>query len=245
VLRALSLFYRVGYTSEVRGQLAAVCGLLNIDPKDFVGRCRRLQQRPGFVSIGPRYLSVRPMLFARPLFEEAWVDSIQDDLAAVLDALPGALRSSLLKQAGRHAPPAAREALANWGAQKTKAISPEDLYRAETFELLRSLIEVSPTQFGPLLAKLVEDGSPGTERASGGPFNGSTTQMHVVWCLRDLLGHRETYPHAERALWHLALSERAPATKARQSGTATEAWASSFRPLLSGTEVSLRLGFRH
>jgi hypothetical protein len=238
VLRALSLFKRVGYNGEIASQLEAVCDILGLVPKDVVRRCSRLMATPGVAAVGSRYLSVRPRLFASPLFEAAWAEMVGEDVAAFIDRLPSVLKAAFLRQAAMHAPKAAREALADWAIPWVRAQVPADLGRVEVLHLLLPLVEVCPTLIGPAFSDLVVRMSDEEARAPGQRVDWPARD-HVVWALRDLLERRDTYSFAEAALFRLARAEGKPAGVHRV-GTATEKWSKSFRLYLSGTEVSFK-----
>jgi hypothetical protein len=137
VLQALSLFARVGFRGDVSSQMVTVCGLLGLESTEVLHRCPRLSRTPGVVSLGPRYLSVRPRLFAQSLFERAWDEHVAADVPAFIEALPPALEESLLTQAGAMAPKAPRESLANWATPTIRALAPADLGDAVRVQLNR------------------------------------------------------------------------------------------------------------
>ncbi len=242
VLRAISLFDRVGYRGEVASQLESVSELFSLSAKDVISRCKRLALTPGFVFVGPSYLSVRPRLFARPLFETAWAQVAAEAPAALLDGLPMDLRSALLKQARVHAPQGARDAIVEWALPQIRACAPGDLSSWDAVELLLLTLEVSPLRMAPVLSDLVVRMSDGEARAPGErpPSTSWPARMHVLWALRQMLERRETYPFAETALFRLVRSEGDPETAARNTSSATEMWSASFRVYLSGTEVSFQ-----
>ncbi len=240
VLQALSLFKRVGYKGDVSAQLDTVCGIFGLARKDVLQRCTRLSATPGVAAVGSRYLSVRPRLFARPLFEAAWADVVFDNVNSFIEALPPDLRASLLKQAAVHAPVTARDALAEWATPWARTLVPGDLGSSSVVERLLPLVEVSPRRIAPILSDLVERASDDEARVGGDRVEHWPARTHVIWALRQLLERRETHGLAERALFRLARAEGDPESAARQSSSATETWAASFRLFLSGTEVSFK-----
>jgi len=240
VVQAISLFKRVGYKGDVSGQLDEVCRLFNLARRDVLQRCSRLSESPGVVALGSRYLTVRPRLFARPLFAAAWVAVVADDVNSFLDRLPIDLHEPLLKQAAQHAPKAARDALADWAAPWTRKLVPSDLGIASVLERLLPLVEVCPTRLAPRLSDLVERQSDEEARTVGELFEHWPARTHVIWVLRQLLERRDTHELAERALFRLARAEGDAEGAARQSSTATQTWGASFRLFLSGTEVAFK-----
>ncbi|MBL0193992.1 MAG: hypothetical protein IPQ09_07155 [Myxococcales bacterium] len=238
VLRALSLFHRVGFKGEVASQLDAVCDVFALSSRDALQRCRRLSTSPGVVAVGSRYISVRPRLFARPLFETAWEDVIGDEVGAFMDALSAPLEASFLKQAGLHAPRAARDALAEWAAPWVRTLAPTDLGASSVLPRLLLLVEVCPNRLAPIFSDLVERASDDEARAAGERVEHWPARTHVIWACRRLLARRELHGLSERALFRLARVEGDPEGSARNSSDATGTWAASFRIFLSGTEVS-------
>ncbi len=239
-LQALALFKRIGFRGDVAAQIAEVCEVLRLDPADTVARCRRLEASPGVVSLGPRYISVRPRLFAQPLFEAAWEEHLAPDAAAFIDALSTPLRASLLRQAGQVAPKQVREWLGEWSVATIRELEPADLTRPDSVEPLLALVDILPIRVAPLFTDLITRMTDEEARAPGGVFSHWPARMHLTWALKDLIAYRETYALAEAALFRLACAEPEPEVAAARSASATETWGASFQPLLSGTEVSFR-----
>lgn len=239
-LRALALFSRVGFAGDVGPQLVEVCGVFRLDAKDVVRRAKRLSTAPGVVGVGERYLSVRPRLFARPLFEAAWDEAVGEDVGSFMDRISPDLTRALLKQAAVHASERVRDAIADWAMPKVAALTSADLGSSQVLDLLLPLVEIAPTRMGPALADLVVKASEAEASAVGERFDHWPARMHVIWKLRQLMERRETYSLAESALFRLARAEADAEGAARQSSTATESWSTSFRVYLSGTEVPLR-----
>ncbi len=243
-LQALSLFPRLGFKGEVGQQLERVCELLRLDPADMIDRYRRLGRTPGVVEIGVRYVSVRPRLFVRRLLEEAWARWVANDFPRFLDSLPEDLRVRFVRQIAAHGAEHQREAIADWASDWLAGLSSRDLCVAASLELLLALVQVSPARVAPRLADLVV-GATSDELRDGEQLSHWSTWMHVRWTLRDLLGWKATYHHAERALYHMATAENDVAAAARQgAGTASGIWSSSFRIFLSGTEVPFTVRLR-
>jgi hypothetical protein len=116
--------------------------MFDLDRKDVLRRCERLASTPGVVEVGARYLSVRPRLFARSLFEAAWLDAIDENAGRFIDGLQSALQCSLLKQAGTHGSNAVRDAIADWAIPWVRELSPRDLGASCVLERLVPLLEV-------------------------------------------------------------------------------------------------------
>jgi hypothetical protein len=224
---------------EMSGQLEAICPMFGLEPKDVVRRARRLSAAQGVAEIGPRYLSVRPRLFARGLFEAAW--QYLDDLSRWMTDLPSALRLSLLKQAGQHGHPFAREALVDWAMPWLQSLQPGSINSAEVLTKLLPLVEVSPKRVGPVFLRLVIEADDDVARSSGPHLERWPARQHFLWKLTQLLERRETYFLTERALFRLARVEE-PAVREGQRPvpSATDPWSASFRLYLSGTEVSFQ-----
>ncbi|MCC6809182.1 MAG: hypothetical protein IT381_17275, partial [Deltaproteobacteria bacterium] len=71
-LAVVSLFSRIGWSGESGKQFDYVCDRFSLDKKDSLLRLQRLAKAPGVTKAGPRYVSVRPRLFATPMFVTAW-----------------------------------------------------------------------------------------------------------------------------------------------------------------------------
>lgn len=235
VLRALALFKRVGHAGGIEHQLAIACGLFGLNSRDALRRARRLAVSPSVVLIGPRYLSVRPRMFARALFESAWSE-VATDPAKFLDGQT-ALLTGLLKQAALHAHPSAREAIAKWADSWLRTLTSQSLREASTVKRLMLLVDVSPSRVAPILTDLVLSATDEEALAPGESLDGWPVRHRVYWKLGQLLERRETHPLAEAALFRLARAEARTGGPILSPTAATEVWAHSFRLFLSGTEV--------
>lgn len=239
-LKALSLFSRVGYNGDVAAQLDTVSRVFNLPRKEILQRLRRLSQAPGVVLLGSRYVSVRPRLFARPLFEAAWAEAVGDNVNAFVEELPPDLVLPFLKQTALHAPKAARDAVADWAMPWARGLKAAELQSSNTVERLIAFVEVSPSRMGPILSDLVKRTSDEEARAAGERVDSWPSRARVIWALRDLLERKDTHGLAESALFRLARVEEAPREGVRNGTSATETWAASFRLFLSGTEVAFK-----
>src|ERR1039458_8048142 len=98
------------YTTLFRSE---ACSLFGIEIQDAWRRALRLAKTPSVVLIGPRYLSLRPPIFAKALFEPTWTDVTLGNPTRLLGSYPS-LVTALLKQAELNAHDAARDAIINW-----------------------------------------------------------------------------------------------------------------------------------
>lgn len=237
VLRALALFSRVGYADGKASQLSAVCDLFGLDAREVKRRSARLAKSPGVVLMGPQFLSVRPRLFAKPLFEEAWTE-LTDSIATQFLARQSDLGYAILCQAADNAHKAARDAIASWAMPWLRELTPKDLARSEVLGRLLPLVDVNPTRVGTMLTELARRASDDEAVDSGEMVDGCSARQRLLWKLGTLLERQETYALAEDALFHLALAENRSVARATQLSPALKIWAASFRLFLSGTEVS-------
>jgi hypothetical protein len=228
-LKALSTFSRVGVAGSIASQAAEVETLFRLERGELLVRVRRLA-RLGIARLGERYLSLRPRLFARSLFANAWEDVIGQDLDSVLSALSQPLQNALFDQAASCADEHVRDALASRLADKLQKVAPAALFDESTMRDVARLVPIHPVRAVRILDGLVGRLADDQARPSSG--------QALVRALEDLVVRSATHSLAERALFRLACVEEAPIGRRREEPQeATAAWADSYAISNSGTEV--------
>jgi hypothetical protein len=239
VLECLALFRRVGFSSGLEKQWDEACSLFGLETSDARRRALRLARSSSVVLIGPRYVSLRPPLFAKALFESMWAEFASGGAARLLDGLTQ-LAKPLLRQAELHAHEAARDAIIDWASHWLGGLAASQLANAEVVERLLNLIEIQPVRVLPVLARLIHGASDAELLASEEKFDGWPPRQHIYWKLGHLLERRATYEIAESALFRMAQAENRSQVPINNPTGATEVWAKSFHLFLSGTEVPYR-----
>jgi len=239
VLECLSLFHRIGFSGGLESQWQEACSLFGIEAADARRRALRLARVPSVVLIGPRYISLRPPIFAKALFDSVWRDVTVGDPTRWLGSLTS-LTKALLKQSELHAHEAARDAIVDWASPWLRELGPSHLRDPETVERLLNLVEIQASRVLPTLARLIENASYEELLASGERYDGWPPRQHIYWKLGHLLERRATYEIAESALFRMAQAETRSQVPINNSTGATEVWAKSFHLFLSGTEVPYR-----
>jgi len=235
VLEAIGLFPRVGYAGSVAPQLASVAQLFSLDPADVSARCRRLASAPGLITIGQRYLAVRPPLYCGAFVARAWRRWVEGDATGFLERIPSELRPGLLEQLAAHGTAQIRDQVAEWGTAWARQLRPNQLCSAATMAVLLPLVEVHPRRLGTSLCALIRRATLEELRAPCEEIRRWPTRLHILWCLEKLLSRRDCHAQAESALFRYALAE--PEGDRSNLSSAASKWASSFRLFLSGTDT--------
>ncbi|MDB4989267.1 MAG: hypothetical protein JWN04_4445 [Myxococcaceae bacterium] len=237
VLRMLALFRRVGFAGEIKGEVEQAASLFGLDVHDVRVRTRRLA-KSGLITIGPRYVAVRPRLFAKVCFANAWDESIAGRYETVRQALPEPLRTSFLQQAGRFAPENARQTIGRFELRELGELAQTDLWRSGPAQRLLLLLDVAPQQVVPLLAELVARMTEEERLTTGDRLQHWDARHHWIRAFCERMGTTDSYALAENTLFKLARAERPPdADRSHGRGQATEAWLNSFPIFLSGTPL--------
>lgn len=240
VLRALALFGRVGMAGEIEAQVEHVAARFGLDVQGVRSSVHTLSRR-GLVSIGPRYVRVRPRLFAKVCFNHAWSE-IAPQYSKWRSDLSVDLHSSFLRQAARVASEKARSVIAKVELSDLGELVPSDMLQETRAQRLLLLLALDPLNLTRHVAELVEQMTADQLCAPGDRLEYWNARLHWVRALQDLMSSNTTYELAESALFRFARAEPSPDLAnggGIRRGEATEGWLDSYSMFLSGTPVPI------
>lgn len=239
---AIAMVGKIGYAGTVAHEMVSLCEFLRLPLEQTLQALDAVLDGPGFVTRSGRYYQVTPELIAQVAFDQGWRRWGSRDPEAFFAGLPASLLEPFLHRVWRSAPEEVRHACAarfrDWAEQRTAT----DLANVETVRDLVTLVDTKPTQFLPLVRRLIEGASvPELESIIGGavPSGGWGARRALVWLAERFAQLPEHFDDAERILARLAAVETEPDI----ANNATAIWGQGFRIFLSGTPVpfSIRL----
>ncbi len=233
-MSALGLMTKLGYAGDVAGQLREWCAYLRIDYDAVLQALHRVHDGPGFVARTPRYLRVVPELIAKLAFAQGWRRWGEADPAAFLDGIPAALLDEFIKRFRDSASEEVRRVCAEYFRSWAEARGPGDLTDLAVVRRLESLADAYPSDYLPLLRRVVEAATPEERLAVTGHGDASGNwgpRRTLVWLAERFAQLPECWSDAESVLAALASEESEPGI----GNNATAIWAQGFRIILSGT----------
>jgi len=231
VLEAASLLTKVGARGEVEHELADLCQVVGIEPREFIEIADRLHDSPGFMGRAGRYYYVTPEIVARTAFAMAWQRWAAPDPAAFLQNVPSNILQQFLERVARSAPDNVRGQVSHFFVDWAGAVQPAQLAEPSVTDRLVSLVETAPALYLPMLRNLVERaGLDELAAVKGDSWNGRWgPRRHLVWLAERIAAFPEHFADAEAILLRLALAESEP----QIGNNATAMWKQLFRIVLS------------
>lgn len=234
-LAAVSLVTKIGYRSDVTGEIESLSRLLRLDRERTIEALKQIRVGPGFVVVAGRYFYVTPEIVAHVGFTDAWDrwcrDEPQEFLARIPESLLPAFLGRVQRSAGAEVRRICGDYFRHW-AVRLRAVDLVDVSLAARFAVL---VETDPSNYLPLLRHMIEESSLETlRRILGRTSDGRWGSRRVlVWLAEGLVRFPDYFDDAERVLARLAAGEAEPAI----ANNATGVWLQLFRVRLSGTAL--------
>lgn len=240
---ALSLVTKIGYSGEVADELELLCQFLGLSRVSMHRALDAVQQGPGFVARSGRYMHVTPELIAQVAFDDGWRRFADRNPARFLADFPPSLLDAFLDRVWRSGAEEVRRECAAFFREWAVGRGPADLTDVAAVHRLVSLVDTDPTDYLPVLRRLVERATVEELRAVTGAstgFGGWGPRRALVWLAERFAQLPEYWDDAERLLAAMAGAESEPDI----ANNATAIWGQSFRIVLSGTATPFdeRLG---
>ncbi len=233
-LAACALFTKVGYASEVREELDALCVMLDLSRSAVERALDTIHEGPGFVAKAGRYYYVTPELVAKVSFAEAWRRWARQPVE-FFQRVPDRMVQPFLDRALQSASEEVRRTCAAHFRDWVEGVRPEQLQDIDVVRRLTALVNTEPSQYLPRLRRLIEQAS--LEALAGVSGNGLGggwgPRRKLVWLAEGLVRFPDYFDDAERTLLRLALAEAEPGI----GNNSTAIWRALFRVYLSGTSV--------
>lgn len=234
VVEALSLFRKVGFQRDVKGELESLCQMTGLSSRDVVDTATRLKDVPGFVAWAGRYLYVTPEVVAQIAFTWAWRRWIAHTPATFLNELKGALLDSFLERVRTIDREEVRRAVGEFFRTWAFNLTLENLFEPDAGERFATLADSDGETYVPILRRLVETSSVHhLARLSGDAYGRWGSRRHLVWLAERMAQFPDYFGDAEVILLRLAIAESEPGI----ANNATGVWLQLFRLLGSGTAV--------
>lgn len=236
---ALGLLTKIGYAGDVAAQLTEWCKYLGLDQGVVLQSLNRVHDGPGFVARTPRFLRVVPELIAKLAFADGWQRWAAHDPWRFLNGIPVALLDEFIKRFRDSASGEVRRVCAEYFREWADARDPADLTDLAVVRRLESLADTHPTEYLPLLRRLVEDATVDERTSVTGNANAQGDwgpRRALVWLAERFAQLPEHWSDAERILASLASAESEP----NIANNATAIWGQGFRIILSGTATSFQ-----
>lgn len=232
VVRALSLFSKIGFKDEVAGELDQLCSLVHLDRMNVEAIAHRLHDRPGFVNRAGRYFRVSPQIIAQMAFDEAWNIWIQQDPEGFFKSVAANLVQRFADSASQASEEVNRRIAGDFFLKWATSVSANDLANPEAMDRMVALVEMHPELYLPLLARVIEEAS--DERLvqmSQDRSSGWSPRRRLIFLLERIASFENTFDLVEKMLYRLAQCETEP----KIGNNSTNEWARLFHVLMSGT----------